>query len=474
MTEISPKEKAEMIESYARDNLIGFCIANNPAYQANWHHDVIADKLQDVESGKVKRLMIFTPPRHGKSELSTINFPVWYLGKNNDKEVVTASYSEILATDFGKKARDTVSDPVYKAIFGMSLKADEKSKLKWRTTKGGTYTSVGIGGALTGRGANLLIIDDPIKSSEEAESKVYRDKVWDWYRTVAYTRLMKGAAVVLILTRWHKDDLAGRLIEAENDGGEKWEKIILPAIATADEEHRKAGEALWEDQFPLKRLEEIKGTLGIYNWSSLYQQDPITSENQVFSGDWFKYRDQGDVDALDTRNFLVVDAAVSTKDGADYTGFCDNKVDSENKWNLCAWRERISPKDLVNKLFDLHKKNNYERIGIEKMMATMAIKPFLNDEMRKRNVFLPIVELKPHGKNKEVRIKWLEPRYSSGSIYHIRGRCTDLEEELLTFPKGIHDDTMDATAYMEEIAEPYVKIQNTEPEVYTHQPLNFD
>jgi phage terminase large subunit-like protein len=196
---------------------------------------------------------------------------------------------------------------------------------------------------------------------------------------------------------------------------------------------------------------ETKRVVGPQVWSSLYQQSPITGENQLFSPSWFKYRDASEVDALNTRNFLTIDTAISEK--GDFTGFCDNRVDNQNFWNLQAWRERLNPQDLLDKLFFLHHNARYEKIGIEKTMYSQVIQPFLEEEMRKRNTFLPIVELHHNQKKKEERIKWLVPRYSSGAIYHIRGRTADLEEELISFPKAKNDDVSDAVAYQVQIAE---------------------
>lgn len=453
MKELSKEEKAKLIIDFSRNDLITYAQAVDQSYVPNWHHEMIADRLMKLERGEIKRLMIFVPPRHGKSRLATEIFPTWYLGRNPKKEVITASNTEDLAKDFGRKAREIVNEPLYKAIFGMSLKSDEKSSSKWKTSGGGSYTSVGIGGTITGRGAHLLCIDDPIKNAEDAQSVQFRNKQWDWYRSVAYTRLMKDASIIVILTRWHTDDIAGRLLEQQAEGtGDKWEVLSLPAIAEKDEEFRKEGEALWESEFSKKRILETKNIVGPYVFSSLYQQSPITSESQLFNDSWFKYRDASEVDALQTRNFLTIDTAVSQASTSDFTGFCDNRVDAQNKWNLRAWRERISPQDLLDKLFHLHQNIRYEKIGIEKTIYTQVIQPFLEEEMRKRNQFLPIVELH-HGRTaKEERIKWLVPRYSSGSIYHVRGRTSDLEEELLMFPKAKNDDVSDAVAYQTQIA----------------------
>jgi hypothetical protein len=450
-TELS-KEELQAFQKVASNDLVDFSIYTDRNYNPTWLHEEIAKQLTRVEKGEVKRLMIFVPPRHGKSELGSIKFPAWYLGRHPEKEVITSSYSAELAQDFGYKTRNLVATQEYQQIFDTKLRDDSKSKAKWLTGEGGGYTATGVGGAITGRGADLAIIDDPFKNREEAESKTIRDKVYNWYTSTLYTRLEKGGAIILILTRWHQDDLAGRLLKAMGDGGEQWEVIKFPALATQDEAHRKQGEPLWVDKYDLGALENIKKTIGVYDWSALYQQTPTNSDTQEFKQEFWKYRTMEEVLALTTYRTLTIDTAISQKASADYTGLCANFTDRENKWNLKSWKEKISPLELIDLLFNLQEQYRFDSIGIEKTIYLQAIKPFLDEEMRRRNRFLPIVELQHNGVQKEIRIRALLPRYESKSIYHITGQCTDLEEDQLSFPKGIHDDVLDATAYQIQIA----------------------
>lgn len=397
--------------------------------------------------------MLFVPPRHGKSEEASINLPAFTLGKYPEKEIITASYSSELAQDFGYKTRNLVNSQEYQSLFSTRLREDSKSKSKWLTREGGGYTAVGVGGAITGKGADFLIIDDPFKNREEAESKVIRNKVWSWYTSTAYTRLEKNGAIILIMTRWHKDDLAGRLKKAEEEGGEKWTVVKFPAIAIEDEKHRKQGEPVWEEKYDIKALENIKRTIGGYDWQALYQQTPIASETQEFKEEYLKYRTIEEVEALSTNAYLTIDTAISEKASADFTGYCINFVDKENKWNLKAWQAKESPSELIDNLFNLTEQYKLIKIGIEKTIYLQAIKPFLDEEMRKRNKFLKIIELHHNQTAKETRIRGLLPRYESKSIYHIKGHVTELEDEQLSFPKGIHDDVLDATAYQSQLAQ---------------------
>ena len=444
-------EEVQAAIQVAKDDLIDFAILTHHNYQPNWHHETIANELMSIERGETTRLILTVPPRHGKSELASIRFPAWFLGRNSLKKIITASYSADLAVDFGSQTRHLIESEEYQNIFDVRLREDERAKGKWLTKEGGSYTSVGIGGPITGRGADVLIIDDPIKNREEADSQVYRDKVWSWYTSTAYTRLEKNGAVILILTRWHNDDLAGRILDSED--GHNWRVVRLPAIAEQDEENRKQGEALWPEKYDVADLMRTKSVIGMYDWSSLYQQTPILSENQEFKPHYFQPRSQEEVDRLSTRRFLTVDTAISKKASADYTGFCDNSVDSENNWNLKAWRTRLGPKELIDMLFTLYANRQYEKMGIEKTIYLQAIKPFLDDEMRKRGKFLPIVELQHNQIQKETRVRGLLPRYQANSIFHIDGACKDLEEEALSFPFGVNDDVLDATAYQLQIAQ---------------------
>src|SRR3990167_8125064 len=449
------KLKLNLILQRSREHLIDFSIATNPNYVPAWHLDEIAAELEKIErigDKEYKVLLVFMPPRHGKSELCTVGFPVWYLGRNPTKEIITVSYSAELAQDFGSKARSIAGSEAYKAIFNTSLKEDEQGKAKWKTNKGGSYTSVGIGGTLSGRGANCLLFDDPIKNREEAESETYRQRVWDFFTSTAFTRLEPNGVVVVILTRWHLDDLAGRILQ--NDELKKRCRVLhLPAIALHDEENRKTGEALWPSRFSVAALDEIKNTIGPYDFEALYQGSPVLTENQEFNPAWYRYISQEEMEAKQCANFLTIDTAISKKTSADYTGFCDNSVDQENFWNLRAWRARLNPDELVETIFALHERRRYVSIGIERTMYLDGLKPYLDAEQRKRGRFLPIVELKHNQTAKEVRIRGLIPRYASGSIRHVKGECSALELEQSQFPNGLHDDCLDATAYQLQIAD---------------------
>jgi len=225
----------ENILPLARADLACYAMVMCPDYQLASHHRVLVEKLEQVERGAIKRLMVFMPPRHGKSLTSSCVFPAFYLGRNPKRSIICASYGAELAEDFGRRVRNFMSDPLHAAIFpGCRLAADSAAQRRFDTTAGGSYYAVGRGGAVTGRGADLLLLDDLLKDSEEARSETNRRSMHDWFQHVAYTRLAPGGAIVIIQTRWHDDDLAGRLQREHAE--ENWQVIDMPAIAEVDDD----------------------------------------------------------------------------------------------------------------------------------------------------------------------------------------------------------------------------------------------
>jgi len=446
----------------AQNNLIDFAIATDPLYQDTWFHETLATILQSsiekVERGEDVRIILVVPPRHGKTELSTKKFPAWALGKHPEWPIIVTSYSSDLAVDFGFATRDIMQSDFYQRIFKSRLRADAKAKGKWLTHENGGYTAAGAGGSITGKGFKIGIIDDLFKNREEAASKTIRDSRWDWYRSTFYTRQEGATAIIVIMTRWHTDDLIGRLLkkqkEDEANGEEyfdKWKLIEFPAVATKDEDFRVKGEALWPEKYPIEKLKRIETTLGPYEFAALYQGNPITAENQEFKETWIKTRKWAEVELLDTRKFATIDPGGKEAEN-DFTGVTRNYVDNRNNWYFKSMRVHFDPAELINLVFKLHEEN-FEKIGIEETVYLKAIKPFFDAECRKRNKFPNVIPLKAAGRNKEVRIRGLIPRYSSGSIFHIENECKDLEDEMVVFPKGANDDTLDSAAYQNDIAE---------------------
>ena len=259
--------------------LLEFTQLTYESYAPAPHHRLLADALEKVERGEIKRLMVFMPPRHGKSELASVRFPAWYLGRNPDRRVIAASYGSVMANKFSRRARNLIDSPAFRRIFPDTELAGDAAAVQFWAIEGkdGQYNAAGVGGGITGEGADLLLIDDPVKDAEAAASLTIREKTYDWYTSTAYTRLNdERGAIVLIQTRWHEDDLAGKLLRDAAEGGEQWHVLRLPALADGDDPlGRKEGEALWPARFPVERLNVIRSTLRNNDWwDALYQQTP--------------------------------------------------------------------------------------------------------------------------------------------------------------------------------------------------------
>jgi len=470
---ISPQQaKKELaLRELSRRHLKDFSKYVFSGYKENWHIDMLCDALEDVYNGKIRFLLVEMPPRHSKSLHVSQLFPAWLFGKDQDSSVIVSSYSGDLATDHGRETRNLMEEQAYKNIFNTKLATDSTAKGKFHTQGKGVYNAAGVGGSITGKGAQFFIVDDPFKDRKEANSVLIRDERWRWLKSVARTRLTPDGAMIIMHTRWHDDDVIGRTVLEDEvisyedylAGKEvkKWVELKLPAIAESDDKYRKEGEALWDSHYHLGELLEIKKDIGGYEWSALYQQEPVDEENRIFHPEWFKYKEMSEVESLTTSRYLTIDTKGTDKktDGNDYIGLALNFVDADNNWHLRSERRKMSSKELVDLMFNWYEVYQLVTIGIEKTAFTEGLKPYIDQEMRKRNMFLPIVELSHGGTKKEIRIEGLSPRYERGAIYHItQGKenlCVDLEEELLRFPLAKYDDASDATAYQNQIAEPH-------------------
>lgn len=463
---VSPGEAtAELAKrELARRHFLDFNRYVYDGYIENWHTNILCDALERVLAGDIRFLMVEAPPRHSKSIHVSQLFPAFAIGKDQDTPIIVSSYSGDLATDHGRETRNIIDGVPYRNLFATKLAADSKAKGKWNTEGKGAYNAAGVGGSITGKGAKFFVIDDPFKDRKEADSIVIRDDRWKWMRAVARTRLTPDGAIILMHTRWHEDDLIGRLTVGKDTkeswvdyfdflagARAKWVRLTLPAIATHDEPYRAAGDALWPGRYPLTELEDIKSSIGPYEWSALYQQTPVDDTAREFKKEWFQYRTYEEVAKLVTRKFATIDTALSKTAKSDSTGVTRNYVDDTNRWNISSRRYRINSKGLIDLIFLLHEEG-FETIGIEEGAYLSAVEPFMKDEMQKRNKFPNVVTLKHNQTMKETRIRGLIPRYDTKMIYHIVGECTDLEEEELLFPKAAHDDCVDSLAYQPQVA----------------------
>ena len=419
----------ELAARQARKSLLAFTEFTNPLYKRANHHALIAEKLEAVERGEIDRLMIFMPPRHGKSELASKRFPAWCLGRQPRRQIIAASYNSDLANDFGRNVRNIVAEPEFGQVFPkVSLAPDSQAANRMNTNHGGAYVAAGVGTAVTGRGADIALIDDPFKDREEADSERRRDIVWDWYRSTLFTRLMPGGAIVLIQTRWHEDDLAGRLLESE---GDQWEVLDLPAIS-------EAGEALWPEWYPIEALERIKATVGPREWSALYQQKPQPDEGTFFKREWFPAWDN-----LPPLQFYGTSDYAVTDGGGDYTVHRIWGVAPDGTiYRVDGWRgQTTSDVWIEEKLNLIAKYKPLDWFG-EGGVIQKAIEPMLRRRMQERQTFCRLEWLSSVS-DKPSRARSFQAMAASGRVKFEPD--ADISE-FLVFPAGKHDDDVDTAS----------------------------
>lgn len=391
--------------------------------------------------------MVFMPPRHGKSELASRSFPAWLMGLKPELQIIAASYNGDIAADFGREVRNIVGTPEYHAVFPeVTLSVDSQAANKWHTNKGGSYFAVGVGTAATGRGANILLIDDPVKDRQDADSEVVRKRTWDWYRSTAYTRQTgkEGAAIVLVQTRWHDDDLAGKLLEEMKNGGEQWEVLSLSALS---EDNRP----LWPEWYGLERLQATRDLLGPREWSALYQQKPVPDTGDFFRSEWFRYYDDrpregaphGDRPAH-LRIFGASDYAV-TADGGDFTEHGIAGVDPKGDLYLLDWQfMQTGSMEWIEAFCDLVQKWKPLEWGEEAGQIRGSLDQFIVKRMRERNV---VTYRNAHVSvaDKASRAQSIRGLMSMGRVYFpMHAPWTErLLHQLLRFPSGTFDDAVD-------------------------------
>lgn len=436
------------IIKFSNRDLLSYAQLIDKEYEATWFHQVIADSLEkaikNVKEKKKTRIILAIPPRCGKTYLASTLFPSWALGNYPNMRFILSTYGAELSEKIGSKTRDIMSSDKYKQIFPKTrLRKDTKSKTHFMTTEGGAYTSTGVGGAITGIGADVIIIDDPFKSREEAESPTYQNLVWEYYRSTLYSRLEGYGAIIVIMQRWNNNDLVARLLDEQNKTGDEWEVINFPAIAVVNEEYRREGEALWESKFPIPVLNNIKQNVGTMAWNSQYMQDPIWAENQEFKENMFKRYEEEELKGRNLRYYTICDPAISQKREADNTVVLTIAKDL-NGPNIYRIREdagHFTPAQTVALIFkhttDFHCDAYVETVGYQQ-----ALRYAIEEEQINKQKYFSVHEVKTRT-NKEVRIRGLIPLYERGVIFH---KHTDekYEDELLTFPRGRHDDRVDA------------------------------
>lgn len=444
----------------ARRHLIDFTTYTMPTYRVNWHHRLIASKLERVRSGEIKRLMIFAPPRHGKSELSTRRFPAWCLGLNPDEKIQSWSYSDDSAKEFNRDNQRIIMSPNYVDVFprtrlnsrNVVTFADDKTRRNSRIFDvigaDGYYQGAGTGGMFTGKGGTLLLCDDPIKNYEEAYSKTKRDRIWDFYRSTFYTRgegaFAEGGDVriVITMTRWHEDDLAGRLLReaAANPDVDQWDVVSLPAVLDVDpmeDDNREHGEPLWPAKYTLDKLRSIKATTGARDWNALYQQRPSSPEGGMFKRHWWRrYRETPQLQTM----FWSCDMTFKETTSGSYVVLQLWGRAGPNFYLLHQIRERM---DFVQTLACCEREFAAWPGATLKLIEDKANGPAVISALRQR--FSGLVAVTPKG-SKEARAASVSPVVEGGNVWLPDDApwVGDFIDELAAFPKGAHDDQVDA------------------------------
>lgn len=419
----------------------------------------LEDALIDVYKGNTTRLIVTVPPRHGKSTLISHAFPAWWLGNRPDDRVILCSYAAEFAASWGEKAKNVLLE--WGHLFNVEVSDVRAARDDW-LIKGhdGGMTTAGVGGPITGKGADLFIIDDPVKNAEEAHSDVYREKTWEWFLSTAYTRLEPNGRLIVIMTRWNEDDLAGRLLADEEDQDEEWRVINFPALAEEDDPlDRPVGDALFPQRFPRERLDLIQQRLGEYWFAALYQQRPAPLAGGMFKREWFRYFEedpygktwvlrkpegQKAVPKSSCWYLTTVDPAWTEKTTADYTVMQTWAVTPERDMLLVdQLRAQMDGTDVIPAMQNVYARWRPSFLGIE---AGGGGQSYLAKQAFQTG--LPVTEMKPD-KDKVLRSMPLQARMSGGGVYFplnetwVRG----LESEMLVFPNGAHDDQVDAAAY---------------------------
>lgn len=419
-------------------------------YEHAPHLQLIDNALSDVaryiESGGQEGtgyLIISMPPRHGKTVTVSKLFPVWFLAEHPDMRVILASYGMTLAQKNSRFGRNIISSAPFRQLYPhIELARDSKAVDAWDLAgHEGGMDAVGVGAGVTGKGGHLIIVDDPVKSREEAESETYREKVWDWFTDDLYTRREPGAALVVIMTRWHQDDLVGRLLR---DDAAKWRVLSLPAIA---EDHdllgRAVGEALWPARFPLAKLLDDKRVMGDYSFSALYQQQPVPAEGGIFKRAWF-HRVSYVPDMVHVVRYW--DLAMSAKETADYTvGVKIGQATDGHYYILDVVRFQLEWGDVVPRIAEVALSDGAAvMIGVEEAGFISRAIQELNQDARLHGF---AVFGYPVDKDKVTRALPFAARLSAGTVHILETHWTDdYLDEMCSFPNGVHDDQVDASS----------------------------
>jgi predicted phage terminase large subunit-like protein len=419
-----------------------------PSFINGRHHEVMARKFEDIASGKLRRLIINMPPRHTKSEFASYLLPSWYLGKFPNRKIIQASNTSDLAVGFGRKVRNLVDGDVYSKIFpNVSLRHDSKAAGRWSTNKDGEYFAIGVDGTVTGKGADLLIIDDPHSEQEaklaESNPAVY-DSVYEWFTSGPRQRLQPGAAIVIVMTRWSKRDLTAQVLKAAAQrGGEEWEVIEFPAILPS-------GKPLWPEFWSFKELEALRQELSNAKWQAQYQQNPTSESSALIKREWWRIWDEEDPPQC---SFVLMawDTAYEKSNRADYSActtwgvFTTMNEDQKEITNIIllnAIRDKVEFPELKRMVLAEYKEWKPDSVIIEKKASGAP----LIYELRAMGI--PVQEFTPtKGNDKIVRLNAVSDIFASGRVWAPNTSwAEEVMDEVASFPAGDHDDYVDTVS----------------------------
>jgi len=436
--------KADKIER-CKENFMPFVAEMWGSFISGRHHKIMADAFERVANGELKRLIINMPPRHTKSEFASYLFPAWFLGKFPEKKIIQTAHTAELAVGFGRKVRNLVNTEGYQEIFPTKLSSDSKAAGRWNTHAGGDYFAIGVGGAVTGKGADVLIIDDPHSEQEamQGNPEVY-DRVFEWYGSGPRQRLQPGGSIIIVMTRWSKKDLTGQILaNSMKRDGDEWEVIEFPALLPS-------GNPLWEEFWSKKELEAIKAEIPVSKWEAQYQQNPTSEEGAIIKREMWKIWDKEEPPFCD---YIIQswDTAFEKNNRADYSA-CTTwgvfyRVNAEgreipNIILLDAFKERMEFPELKQKAKEMYMEWEPDNLIVEKKAAGAPLIYEL------RQLGIPLQEYTPSkGSDKIARVNAISDMFASGFVWCPATRwAEEVMEECAAFPNGEHDDIVDSTS----------------------------
>jgi predicted phage terminase large subunit-like protein len=440
-----------------RDNFVDFIEAVQPDYVFNWHHLVLIDALQRLADREFERLIVMMPPRHGKSQLVSRLFPAWAFARDRQEQIILSSYSLDLASAMNRDCQRIITGDEYRRLFPETRLNERNSAAAVRNNhrfdivgETGYFIAAGVGGGITGAGATIGIIDDPVKNAQEADSQTYRNTAWEWYTTTFKTRFEPNAVEVICQTRWHEDDLTGRILkQIEEEGSEVSTEIIsLPALCEHPEQYRDIGDALWPGKYSRGKLLKMQNDLGSRAWGALYQQRPAPEEGNLIKRDWFDVYDPKKVDLSGTPVNFFFDTAYTDKEANDPTAGIAYVKKGDDYYVLECRAEWLEFLEQTKFILDFCSDNGYTVRSLARVEPKATGKSIV--QVLKRQTKLNIVESEPPKDSKIARVNSIAARLEAGRVLLPKGQAwvAGFLDECAAFPNGAHDDRVDCLCGM--------------------------